>query len=199
MFVAIRKETNGSIYIDKEVYSKTETIKLTIEQFELFKKENVNIEYSFKCVQESIEKQEPIINKETGEEKLTAIIEIVNFVYVTKRILSDDILSQSPYNYTKIEIEDTYRDCESIDFNDDFTFNTEKYNIRKQKETNLLILPKKLKRLEELRKDIVQDIAGLYIADIEARKEEYRILLNNVRVLQGKEPKSIKGEIYDSE
>lgn len=47
-------------------------------------------------------------------------------------------------------------------------------------------------RLEELRKDIVQDIAGLFIEDIDARKEEYREILNKVRIMQGKTPRSLK-------
>lgn len=98
--------------------------------------------------------------------------------------------------YQTIEIEDEYYiDCVIDDFDlidNVYIFNVEKYNARKQKETNLLILPKKLKRLEELRKDIVQDIAGLYIEDIETRKEEYRTLLNEVRILQEKPPREIK-------
>lgn len=94
--------------------------------------------------------------------------------------------------FTKVELEDKYFDCNYFDFNEDLTFNVEKYNKRKERENALLILPNKLKRLEELRKDIVQDIAGLYIEDIETRKEEYRTLLNEVRVLQGKTPREIK-------
>lgn len=50
-------------------------------------------------------------------------------------------------------------------------------------------------RLEELRKDIVQSVSGLIIEDIEQRKAEYRTLLNEVRILLGKEPRKIKEEV----
>lgn len=94
--------------------------------------------------------------------------------------------------FTRLELEDTYKDCKYQDFNEDLTFSVEKYNARKNKENDDKLLSIKLKRLEELRKDIVQDIAGLYIEDIELRKEEYRTLLNEVRVLQCKSPREIK-------
>lgn len=71
MFIAIRKEPNGSIYIDKNIYN---------------------------------------------DERFT-----------------EKILSQPPYNYTKIEIDDKYRDCDSIDFDENLTFNVNKYNLRVNK------------------------------------------------------------------
>ena len=45
-------------------------------------------------------------------------------------------MSQPPYNYTKVEIDDKYSDCQSSDFNDDLSFSIEKYNTRKQKQDN---------------------------------------------------------------
>lgn len=48
------------------------------------------------------------------------------------------------------------------------------------------------KRLEELTKDFAQVEAGLVIDDIEERKSEFRTLLNEIRVLQGKQPRVIK-------
>lgn len=51
-----------------------------------------------------------------------------------ERIFTDEQLSQPPYNYTKIEIADIYSDCINSDFNEDLTFNVEKYNARKEKE-----------------------------------------------------------------
>lgn len=48
----------------------------------------------------------------------------------------------------------------------------------------------KLKRLEELTKDFAQVQAGLIIDDIEDRKLEFRTLLNEIRVLQDKEPRN---------
>lgn len=49
----------------------------------------------------------------------------------------------------------------------------------------------KQQRLSELTKDLAQVQAGFIIDDLEQRKEEFRTLLNEVRVLQGKEPRQI--------
>lgn len=54
----------------------------------------------------------------------------------TSRVYSDETLSKPPYNYTKVEIDDVYSDCQESDFNDDLTFSIEKYNARKQKQDN---------------------------------------------------------------
>ncbi len=88
MFIAIRKEPNGSLYIDKEIYSRTQEVQ----------DENGNITI------------QPLFSEET--------------------------LSKPPYNYTKVEIDNVYSDCQASDFNEDLTFNVEKYNVRKQKENN---------------------------------------------------------------
>lgn len=194
MFIGIRKEPNGSIYIDKKSYSKTEKLEMQVLEFENFKKQNPNTEYTFQTSHKTIKRQVEKINSNTPYTQPDFVEEeyVVDIILLTKRIFTDEELSQPPYNYTKVEIADIYSDCTNADFNEDFTFNVEKYNKRKERENALLILPDKLKRLEELRKDIVQDIAGLYIEDIEARKEEYRTLLNEVRVLQEKTPRKIK-------
>ena len=88
MIIAIRKEPNGTLYMDKEIYSRTQEVQ----------DENGNI--------------------------------------TIQPLFTDETLSQPPYNYTKIEIDDKYSDCQSSDFNDDLTFNVEKYNTRKQKQDN---------------------------------------------------------------
>ena len=88
MFIAIRKEPNGSLYIDKYIYSRTQEVQ----------DENGNI--------------------------------------TIQPLFSDEILSKPPYNYTKVEIDNQYSDCQASDFNDDLTFNVEKYNARKQAITN---------------------------------------------------------------
>lgn len=88
MKIAIRKEQNGTLYIDKDIYSRTQEVQ----------DENGNI--------------------------------------TIQPLFSDETLSQPPYNYTKVEIEDKYSDCQSSDFNDDFTLSIEKYNARKQKQDN---------------------------------------------------------------
>lgn len=86
MFIAIRKEKNGTLYMDKNIYSRTQEVR--------------------------------------DEQGNIAI----------QPLFSDEVLSQPPYNYTKVEIDDKYSDCTSADFNEDLTFNVEKYNARKQKE-----------------------------------------------------------------
>lgn len=59
-----------------------------------------------------------------------------NKMGVTNRVYTDETLSNPPYNYTKVEIDDVYSDCQESDFNDDLTFNVDKYNARKQKQDN---------------------------------------------------------------
>ena len=89
MFIAIRKEPNGSLYMDKEIYSRTQEVQ--------DEKGNITIQPLF----------------------------------------TDETLSQPPYNYTKVEIDDVYSDCQASDFNnDDLSFNVDKYNARKQKQDN---------------------------------------------------------------
>ena len=84
MKIAIRKEPNGSLYMDKEIYSRTQEVR----------DENGNI--------------------------------------TIQPLFTDETLSQPPYNYTKVAIDDKYSDCQASDFNNDLTFNVEKYNVRKQ-------------------------------------------------------------------
>lgn len=88
MFIAIRKEPNGSLYMDKDIYSRTQEVQ----------DENGNI--------------------------------------TIQPLFSDETLSQPPYNYKKVEIDDKYSDCIGRDFNEDLTFSIEKYNARKQKQDN---------------------------------------------------------------
>ena len=84
MFIAIRKEPNGTLYIDKEIYSRTQEVQ--------DEQDNITIQ--------------PLFSVET--------------------------LSQPPYNYKKVEIDDKYSDCQASDFDKDLTFNVDKYNARKQ-------------------------------------------------------------------
>lgn len=84
MFVAIRKEPGGSLYIDTNIYSRTEEI--------------IDAEGNIKRVP----------------------------------VFTEDELSQPPYSYTKVEIDDKYEDCVGSDFDEDLTFNVDKYNARKQ-------------------------------------------------------------------
>jgi sucrose-6-phosphate hydrolase SacC (GH32 family) len=110
MFIAVRKEPNGLIYMDKNCYT---------------------------------------IAQEVQDEQGNVI---------TQPLFSDEQLSQPPYNYTKVEIEDKYLDCQVSDFNEDLTFSIEKYNARKQKE-NKLNYKKEVERLISLRYDIYDELA----------------------------------------
>ena len=89
MYIAIRKQPNGSLYMDKQIYSRTQEVK--------DEQGNITIQPLF----------------------------------------SDEILSQPPYNYTKVEIDDKYSDCQASDFNDNLTFSIEKYTARKQEEDSI--------------------------------------------------------------
>ena len=56
-------------------------------------------------------------------------------IYIDKTAFErfdEEILKQPPYNYSFIEVE--REDFETSDFNDDLTFNIDKYNDRKKKE-----------------------------------------------------------------
>ena len=141
MFIAIRKEPNGSLYMDKEIYSRTQEVQ----------DENGNI--------------------------------------TIQPLFSDKTLEQPPYNYTKVEIDDKYSDCQASDFNDDLTFSIEKYNVRKQKEKGLARISEIKPRLEQLSQDLIQAQAGAVFEDLEERKLEFQTLHNELRILLGKEPR----------
>lgn len=71
-------------------------------------------------------------------------------IYIDKNVYNDErfserVLSSPPYNYVKVEIDDIYTDCIGVDFDDDLTFNIDKYNLRINK-------VKYVEELEELTK-----------------------------------------------
>lgn len=116
MFVAIRKEPNGKIYMDKTIYSRTQEVQ--------DEQGNITIQPLF----------------------------------------SDEVLSQPPYNYTKVEIDDKYSDCQASDFNEDLTFDVDKYNARKlknQQEKNALKYENKIVSLIRQRYSVNQELAIL--------------------------------------
>ena len=84
MIIAIRKEPNRTLYMDKEIYTRTQEVQ----------DENGNI--------------------------------------TIQPLFSEKELSKPPYNYTKVEIDDKYSDCQASDFNDDLTFSIEKYNVNQE-------------------------------------------------------------------
>ena len=94
--------------------------------------------------------------------------ENTNQIYIDKTALnrfSKEELAQPPYNFTFIEVEK--EDCEASDFNDDLTFNIEKYNTRKQK---LLIEP----QIIELKQKLADtDYKAIKYAEGAISEEEY--------------------------
>lgn len=148
MIIAIRKELNGLLYMDKEIYSRTQEVQDS--------QGNVTI----------------------------------------RPLFSDETLSKPPYNYTKVEIDDAYSDCMSTDFNEDLTFNVEKYNMRKQKE-NKVNCKRETERLIALKYDIYDELA------IQRQKnekpEEYKEYYDYVEQckLQAKELYNINKEVKD--
>lgn len=139
MFIGIRLEPNGVIYIAKEIYQKKLDDNLVTPVSEY----NANI----------------------------------------------DIFLKPPYNFKRIEIDDMYADCINQDFNEDLTFNVEKYNIRKQNENNQSRKSEIRYRLQQLSQDLIQAQAGAVFDDLESRKLEFQTLHNELRVLEGKEPR----------
>ena len=113
-----------------------------------------------------------------------------NQIYIDKTALnrfSKEELAQPPYNFTFIEVEK--EDCEASDFNDDLTFNIEKYNARKLAESNAERIIEIKERLNELSQDFIQVQVGAEFDNLEERKAEFRNLHNELRVLLGKEPR----------
>lgn len=109
-------------------------------------------------------------------------------------------MHKPPYNFIKITIEDGFADCEPSDFNEDLTFSTVKYYERKQNALNLVRIGQIQTRLNELSQDFIQaDLGadfgkttledGIIVNVIDLRKEEFKTLHNELRVLLNKEPR----------
>lgn len=92
------------------------------------------------------------------------------------------------YGYTNVEIEEKYLDCLASDF-DGLNFNVEKYNSRKKHLESEEIISNNLRRMDELSKDFIQAYLGASIENIDAKKQEFVRLHNEVRTLQGKSPR----------
>lgn len=129
MFIAIRKEPNGSLYMDKRIYSRTQEVR--------DEQGNITIQSLF----------------------------------------SDETLSNPPYNYTKVEIDDKYSDCQASDFNDDFTFNPVKYSTRKTLELTEKY-EHKIVSLIRKKYSVNQELAILRQRD--TKPEEYQIYFDYV-------------------
>lgn len=64
--------------------------------------------------------------------------ELDGLIYIDKNLRDDIPYTEPPYNFTLIDVD--VEDCLPSDFNDDLTFNLEKYNARKQKIKDIIKL-----------------------------------------------------------
>lgn len=110
-------------------------------------------------------------------------------IYIDKNIREDINYTEPPYNFIVVNINDEYADCTGADFNDNLTFNVEKYNARKEQESKMLRIPEIKARLSELSEDFIQATAGAKFSDLDARLTEFRTLHNELRILLGKTPR----------
>lgn len=128
---------------------------------------------------------------------LVAIRKEENGFYIDKTVyerFSEDILQNPPYNFTKIYIDDNFADCESEDFewkDGVFSFSVVKYNARKLNISNNLRIPQIKARLSKITEHLAQEQANVIVPNIEEEKIEFQQLLNEIRALEGKEPKRI--------
>ena len=116
--------------------------------------------------------------------------ELEGYIYIDRTFLErfgEEQLEE--YNYTLVEVDDKYFDCESSDFNDDLTFNIEKYYLRHETEKNSEELIKLKANLEKTD----------YIANklIEAETEEERQELRLQYAIQLANRKQWRKEIND--
>lgn len=115
--------------------------------------------------------------------------------YPTRDVVSEnEIITETYDNYiengfTKVELDEQYKDCTYLDFNEDLTFSVEKYNARKQEETNRLRIAEIKPRLDQISQDLIQAQAGAVFEDLEERKAEFQSLHNELRLLSGKTPR----------
>lgn len=76
------------------------------------------------------------IDKEICSRTITVVDENGNIE--EEFVFSDEILSEHPYNFKKVEIDDKYADCIETDFDvETLTFDVSKYDARKQLENQL--------------------------------------------------------------
>lgn len=114
---------------------------------------------------------------------------INNKPYIDKDFIKNfGIDKVQQYGYTIVEIEEKYLDCLASDF-DGLNFNVEKYNLRKKHIESEEIIFNNLRRMDELSKDFIQAYLGATIPNLDIKKQEFVRLHNEVRTLQGKEPR----------
>ncbi len=135
--------------------------------------------------------------------------EILTSYDLTKGYLKDDYLETTVPEVQAVEEQSHYEviaeypnggkdlekviDVEGVEYQPEHTIQTPitVYVPYTDEELAQQEIATKSERLAELTNDFAQVEAGLVIDDIDDRREEFRTLLNEIRVLQGKEPRQI--------
>ena len=196
MIVGVRKEPNGTIYINKVCYSKKVDVVLTTDDFEKFKAVTPSSKYEYKVVKEPMQKSIEVVDEESGEIKTITTTELVDLVMVTKNVFSKDTLGRAPYNFRPVDIDDIFEDCVGADFDENLNFSESKYNARKQKQKDEIRIEEIKPRLEQLSQDLIQAQAGAVFDDIDKRKSEFQSLHNEFKSLHSKQWKTLWHEQY---
>ena len=112
----------------------------------------------------------------------------LNFQKVTKEDGSIEVIDKYlQLGFNKVELDEKYKDCNYFDFNEDFTFNLEKYNARKKLEAESKYEDLIVSKIRE-RYSINQELAILRQRD--SKPIEYQEYYNYVE--QCKEENYIK-------
>lgn len=100
------------------------------------------------------------------------------YIYIDKTFLERFTEEQlEEYNYTLVEIDDKYSDCEGFDFNDDLTFNIEKYKARiqsKDDEEKLYILQTNLEKTDYIANKLAEANAEYIVTEDKTKLIELR-------------------------
>lgn len=110
-------------------------------------------------------------------------------IYIDKKIsrFGDDlsILTQPPYNYKLLNIDEKYIDCCESDFNEDLTFNQEKYFSRKTIELSCQKIEEFKQKLSSLDYKTIKYTQGeLSFEEFEKVKEECKNYRNEINSLE---------------
>lgn len=111
-------------------------------------------------------------------------------IYIDKNLKNNIPYTEPPYNFKIIDVEK--EDCESSDFDDDLTFNIQKYNTRKQNKIDEIEIKQLKQELESLSKDFIQVLCGAIIPDFEQRRQLFISKHNYLRWLENKQPRQYK-------
>ena len=97
---------------------------------------------------------------------IVGIKKIDNKFYLDKGISFDEKYTKEHYNYKVVEVGDAFEDCTGSDFNEDYSFNIEKYNSRKENENRQRRI-QELKNLLDKTDYIVTKLAEMQITSNE--------------------------------